>query len=89
MYGKIEDNKLIAAPSRIVLGNVQIFNPSDAQYEQAGYKELIYSNPPEYKPGFQLVQSWIEEDNSIVQSWEYAPVSSIDAEEALEIILGA
>lgn len=87
MYGKIENSQLVFAPDRVVIDNMQIFNPTGAQYRTLGYKLLVYSTPPEPREGYHLVYSWTEESEIIVQNWDYE-LNDWDAAEALNVILG-
>ena len=75
-YGKIENERLIYAPHRIVLGDMQIFNPTTDHLTQAGYKPITETPMPEdpapdgqhYEPtysnsGDTITQSWVLVDN--------------------------
>lgn len=87
MYGKIENSQLVFAPDRVVIDNMQIFNPTGAQYRALGYKLLVYSTPPEPREGYHLVYSWTEENEIIVQNWDYEE-NELNSDELLTIILG-
>ena len=47
MLGKIIDGKLTYLPHRIVLDGMQIFNPTDDQLIQVGYKPITETLIPE------------------------------------------
>lgn len=47
MLGKIIDGKLTYPPHRIVLDGMQIFNPTDDQLIQVGYKPITETPMPE------------------------------------------
>ena len=49
-YAKIENEKLIYAPHRIVLGGMQIFNPTADHLTQAGYKPVTETPMPDDAP---------------------------------------
>ncbi len=72
-YGKIKNGKLIKA-SDIILrnGSVSVFNES--LYSEKGYKRIVYNTPPNNKDGFELICSWEEEDDTIVQKWDYRKI---------------
>jgi hypothetical protein len=48
MYGKIVDNKLIIAGETILIPNGSITKPSEQQLRENGYKEIEYTEKPEY-----------------------------------------
>lgn len=47
MLGKIIDGVLTYPPNRIVLNGMQIFNPTDDQLIQVGYKTVTETPMPE------------------------------------------
>lgn len=47
MLGKITDGILAYPPNRIVLSGMQIFNPTDEQLRQVGYKTITETPMPE------------------------------------------
>lgn len=71
MLGKIIDGMLTYPPHRIVLNGMQIFNPTDEQLIQAGYKTIVETDIPEdpapdgwhyeavYTDGESITQSWV------------------------------
>lgn len=70
-YGKIENEKLIYAPYRIVLGGMQIFNPTEEQLIQAGYKPITETPMPEEPApeGQHYEASYADSGDTITQSW--------------------
>lgn len=70
-YGKIENEKLIYAPHRIVLGGMQIFNPTADQLIQAGYKPVTETPMPEEPApeGQHYEASYADSGDTITQSW--------------------
>lgn len=90
MYGKIiGNNRVEFAPNRILIGDQQIFNPTDEELESLGYKVLVYNDPPEILDDYYLIDGWAEIGEYIVQNWHYEPKSDeIKAEELLNIIVG-
>lgn len=48
MYGKIVDNKLIIAGERIPIPNGWITKPSEEELRANGYKQIEYTEKPEY-----------------------------------------
>lgn len=71
MYAKIENEKLIYAPYRIVLGGMQIFNPTEDQLTQAGYKPVTETPMPEEPApeGQHYEASYTDSGDTITQSW--------------------
>lgn len=71
MLGKIIDGVLTYPPHRIILNGMQIFNPTDEQLIQAGYKTIVETDIPEdpapdgwryeavYTDGESITQSWV------------------------------
>lgn len=70
-YGKIENEKLIYAPHRIVLGGMQIFNPTADQLIQAGYKPIAETPMPEEPApeGQHYEAQYADSGDTITQSW--------------------
>lgn len=81
MLGKIIDGKLTYPPHRIVLNGMQIFNPTEEQLIQAGYKTITEADIPEdpapdgwhyeavYTDGDTITQSWVlVEDEEILET---------------------
>ena len=70
-YAKIENEKLIYAPYRIVLSGMQIFNPTEDQLTQAGYKPVTETPMPEEPApeGQHYEASYTDSGDMITQSW--------------------
>lgn len=79
-YGILIDGALNLAPKRIILNDMQIFNPTAEQLIQAGYKEVEDTVMPEdtvpdgqhYEPfyvdvGDKITQLWQLVDNPAVE----------------------
>lgn len=68
IFGKIENGKLILAPSVIVDGDKQIISNDASVYLQYGYKEIIREPYPQ---GTEIVykEHYIESDTTITISW--------------------
>ncbi len=69
-FGKIKNGKLIIAP-KIVIREGDICIDNISLYKEKGYKKLLYTKPSDNKPGFDLVSSWEEREDFILQKWEY------------------
>lgn len=71
MLGKIIDGKLTYPLHRIVLDGMQIFNPTDDQLIQVGYKPITETPiPEEPAPEGQHYESqYTDGETEITQSW--------------------
>ena len=71
MLGKITDGKLTYPPHRIVLDGMQIFNPTDDQLIQVGYKPITETPMPEEPApeGQHYEAQYTDAGDTITQSW--------------------
>jgi hypothetical protein len=90
IYAKLKDNKLEYAPKSVTINNVY-YNPTPTSYlTRNGYKVVYYTEQPEAKEGYYYEPKWVEDENSINQTWvekkypEPEPTSS-DKVEAIVI----
>ena len=85
-YGKIENEKLIYAPHRIILGGMQIFNPTADQLIQAGYKPIAETPMPEEPApeGQHYEASYADSGDTITQSWVLVDNPPADTSKTLE-----
>lgn len=81
MLGKIIDGKLTYPPHRIILNGMQIFNPTEEQLMQAGWKTITETPMPEdpSPDGQHYEAKYTDAGDTITQSWvlvddEPAPV---------------
>lgn len=74
MLGKIIDGVLTYPLHRIILNGMQIFNPTSEHLEQAGYKEIRYTDMPEEPaPEGQHYEATYEDKGEYIeQVWELA-----------------
>lgn len=69
-YGKIINGKLTYAPHRIVLSGMQIFNPTEDQLTQAGYKPVTETPMPDDAPeGQHYEPTYSDTGDTITQVW--------------------
>ena len=87
-YAKLIDGEIQFAPNPILIGGNYIGNPPGSVYEAEGYKAVTYTDPPTVEPGYIAVPGWQEEDDEIVQVWNIEPEGDIDADVALDILMG-
>lgn len=79
MLGKIVDGKLTYPPHRIVLSGMQIFNPTETQLRQAGYKEIQETDMPDDAPEGQHYEAqYTDGETQITQSWVLVDDESVD-----------
>ena len=71
MLGKIIDGNLTYPPHRIVLNGTQIFNPTEEQLMQDGYKIITETPMPEdpSPEGQHYEAQYTDTGDSITQSW--------------------
>lgn len=71
MLGKITDGILTYPPNRIVLSGMQIFNPTDEQLMQVGYKTITETPMPEdpAPEGQHYEAKYTDSGDTITQSW--------------------
>lgn len=71
MLGKIIDGKLTYPSHRIVLDGMQIFNPTDDQLIQVGYKTVTETPMPEdpAPEGQHYESKYTDAGDTITQSW--------------------
>lgn len=75
MYGIIKDGQLITAPRVVTIGNRVVSNPTDEQLIQLGYKPISYvEKPTDELLGQSYIETWSDNGNSIVQTWELQEV---------------
>lgn len=90
MYGKIIDNELTLAPSKLPGDGVTVYNPPAEMYLAQGWKPVTFTEPPDDPPeGYYYESGWEEQTEEIVQTW--TPVElpdDIDEYEAWEILFG-
>ena len=69
-YGTLIDNQLHPAPRAVRVGGAVVCNPTDAQYEQAGYKRVIDSPPQTDAEHYAVATGWAEQGGEIVRQYE-------------------
>lgn len=70
-FGKIENNRLVYAPSVLIDGDKQIISNDASVYLQYGYKEIVYEPSPSPSPlsGIVYTSQYVENDTTITISW--------------------
>lgn len=71
MLAKLVNGTLRYAPKKIYIDNQLIFNPTEAQLKEQGYKEVENTESPTILTKTQMVvSSFVEQEDKIVQQWE-------------------
>ena len=69
-YGTIENGIMTHAPRAVRIGGAVVCNPTDAQYEAAGYKRIV-DEPPTCEEGYHAVATgWETRDGAIHRFYE-------------------
>ena len=72
MLYELKDGKPKAFKGNYIKYDNKVYaNPTDAQLKSAGYKELTLSDMPEEKDGYYIIESYVENENQIIQEWKY------------------
>ena len=74
MYGTIIDNTLHPAPRAVRIGGAVVCNPTDAQYESAGYKRVVDTPPQTDAAHYAVPIGWAEIGGEIVRQYEVREV---------------
>lgn len=89
MYGFLENEELHRAPNPLDVEDTRVWNPSDEQYKNAGYKRVIFTDQPDTDEGYHVESGWEERETEIVQVWTIIKdPDDIDEAEAFDIIFG-
>lgn len=80
MLGKIIDGNLTYPPHKIVLLGMQIFNPTEEQLIQDGYKPIIETVMPEEPApeGQHYEAQYTDSGETITQSWVLVEDEAVD-----------
>lgn len=87
MLGKIIDGVLTYPPHRIVLNGMQIWNPTDDQLIQVGYKTVTETPMPEdpAPEGQHYEAKYTDSSDTITQNWVLVEDEPVDpAEKTIE-----
>ena len=69
MYAKLKSNGQIQVAPKVL--KITISNPSDERLEYDGYHKVIETEPPEYNPDTQYIDSlYVMSGDNILQVWE-------------------
>lgn len=89
MYGYLENEELRRAPNPMVIGENRVWNPTGEMYETAGYKKVVFTDPPETEPGYHAEDWWKETAKQIRQQWNIVEdPDDVDPADAFEFLFG-
>lgn len=71
MYAKLINGVLRRAPKKITYHNRTVFNPTDKMLSELGYYPVLYTDMPDAPEGKYAESSWIQDNNEIVQTWNF------------------
>lgn len=69
-YGTIENGTMKPAPRAMRIGGAVVCNPTDAQYEAAGYKRVVDNPPATDAAHYAVAVGWAEQGGEIVRQYE-------------------
>lgn len=69
MFAKLISNILTYAPSKLVIGNSVVYNPTADQYRSQSWKELRIDALPEIPEGYHAEPTYEEKTKYIYQHW--------------------
>ena len=79
MFAKIiSDTQIEKAPRCIHIGNVTHVLPTEEQYNEVGYYEVIEQEAPEARKWYDVVANYEKQGNKIYQGWDYIKQSKPD-----------
>ena len=92
MYGKLQNHNLVIAPSRLIVGDNQVWNADASLYREQGWYPIEFTEPPYDPPtDYEWESGWVVENDTITQEWVLVPLDpnrDLDDSEILEILLG-
>lgn len=77
-FGKLEDGKIVYAPSEIKIGNTYYPAPTDEQYFAAGWKRII--DKIHNKIGYWVPTGWKEYETIIERVYEWRETKRTEAD---------
>ena len=73
-YGTLINGTLHPAPRAVRIGGAVMCNPTDAQYEAAGYKRVVDTPPQTDAAHYAVPIGWAEHGGEIVRQYEVREV---------------
>lgn len=75
MFGKLENGNLVIAGNTIKDGNTTITNPTEEKLKELGYKEIIYTEKPEFDKENEKLSEVYTDGENITVSYEKVSLS--------------
>lgn len=69
-YGTLENGIMKPAPRAVRIGGAVVCNPTDAQYEAAGYKRVVDTPPQTDAAHYAVAVGWAEQGGEIVRQYD-------------------
>ena len=86
ILGKLVNGAISYAPKQVKIGDSVVFNPTEEQLKQLGYKELEFSEEPRIEVKTQkAVPRFEEQEDKILQVWDVVPSQPDYTEAILEM----
>lgn len=83
MYAKLKSDGQIQVAPKVL--RIVISNPTPERLKYEGYKEVIETDPPEYDPETQRIEShYVMSGDNILQVWEVVDLPVEEVEEVTE-----
>ena len=76
MFGKIENGRLKIAGSKIEIENGWITNPTEEKLKELGYKEIEYTEKPQYDKEEEKLQEVYTDGDKITVGYEKVELSA-------------
>ena len=76
MYAIMIDGLLYPAERHLFLDDIQVYNPTPEQYAAAGYKPVIFVDPPLVADGYYNEMGWRDDGETITQTWTMLVIPS-------------
>ena len=75
MFGKLIDGNLVIAGNTIKEGNTTITNPTEEKLKELGYKEIVYTEKPEFDKENEKLSEVYTDGENITVSYEKVELS--------------
>jgi len=76
-YAKLQNGTIEFPQRQMMIGDFNVENPTEEQLVEAGFKEVIFSQPEE-KKWYTPNSRYEEKDTQILQLWDYEKVPAPD-----------
>lgn len=84
MFGKLIDGNLVIAGRIVKEGNTTITNPTEEKLKELGYKEIVYTEKPEFDKENEKLQETYTDGEMITVSYEIVALTDEEKRQNLE-----